>query len=135
MKTTTRAGWAAALLTALALAAGCDNGPATGEVTGTVTVDGQTPAAGSSIRFVPADGKSPTAGATIEGGTYTAKVPVGTAKVEIRVPRVKEKFKGDGPGGDRIEESLPAKYNEKTELTFEVKPGKNEKNWEVWTTK
>lgn len=135
MKTTTRAGWAAILLTALALATGCDSGPATGEVTGTVTVDGQTPPEGSSISFVPADGKSPTAGATIENGKYSAKVPVGTARVEIRAPRVKEKFKGDGPGGDRIEESLPDKYHEKTELTLEVKRGRNEKNWEVWTTK
>jgi hypothetical protein len=135
VKTTTRTVWAAALLIALALVTGCDSGPATGEVTGTVTVDGQTPAEGSSISFVPTDGKSPTAGATIEGGKYTAKVPVGTAKVEIRIPRIKEKYKGDGPGGDRIEESLPAKYHEKTELTLEVKRGRNEKNWEVWTTK
>jgi hypothetical protein len=44
-------------------------------------------AAGSSIIFVPTDGKAATAGATTEAGKYTAKVPVRTAKVEIRVSR------------------------------------------------
>jgi hypothetical protein len=124
------------LLAALALAAGC-GGSKTAEVTGTVTVDGQVPAEGSSITFFPTDGKG-SAGALIEGGKYTAKdVPVGTGKVEIRVPRPAGRpgkpQAGPGPGGDIIEESLPAKYNDKTELTFDVKPGKNEKNWDLST--
>jgi hypothetical protein len=125
------------VIAALALA-GCEGGPRMGEVTGTVTVDGKTPAPGSSISFVPADGKAPSAGALIQDGRYTTSVPVGTAKVEIRVPRPMSRPKGPaqggpGPGGDIIEESLPAKYNDKTELTFEVKPGKNEKNWDLST--
>jgi hypothetical protein len=138
MRTGSLAG-AVGLLAALLALAGCEGGPKTGEVTGTVTVDGQTPPPGSSITFVPTDGKSPTAGASIEGGRYTAKVPVGTARVEIRVPRPAKTPKGPavegpgGPGGDIIEESLPAKYNEKTELTFDVQPGKNEKNWDLKT--
>ena len=134
MRTIRCAAWAAAL-TVLALVGCGDDGPTTGEVTGTVTVNGQTPADGSSITFIPADGKSPTAGALIEDGKYTVRVPVGTAKVEIRVPRPVakpgRKTEGPGPGGDVIEESLPAKYNDQTELTFEVKKGKNEKNWDL----
>ena len=135
MTTTRRAGWAAGLLTALALAAGC-GGPATGEVDGSVTVDGQTPPPGSSITFVPRDGKAPTAGALLKDGRYAARVPVGPAKVEIRVPRVLgKKAAREGPGakGDRVEESLPARYNDKTELTLDVRPGKNEKSWDLKT--
>jgi hypothetical protein len=139
MRTKSLAG-AVGLLAALVALAGCEGGPEVGEVTGTVTVDGQTPPPGSSITFVPTDGKSPTAGASIEGGRYAAKVPVGAARVEIRVPRPAGKPRagaggpdGPGPGGDIIEESLPPRYNEKTELTFDVKPGRNEKNWDLKT--
>jgi len=129
--------WApcAAALTVLALVGCGDDGPATGEVTGTVKVNGQVPAAGSSINFIPADGKSPTAGALIQDGKYTVRVPVGTAKVEIRVPRPVarsgRKAEGPGPGGDVIEESLPPRYHDQTELTFEVRKGKNEKDWDL----
>jgi hypothetical protein len=124
----------AGLLTALALAAGCGRGPATGEVSGTVTVDGNVPAPGSSITFLPADGKSPTAGALIHQGKYATQVPVGTAKVQVRVPRVVGKAKtkeGPGAGRDKLEEALPAKYNDNTELTFDVKSGRNTKNWDL----
>jgi hypothetical protein len=134
MQTTTRwAGGAAGLLAALALAAGC-GGSATGEVTGTVTVDGKTPAPGSSITFFPSDGKSPVAGCLIEDGKYTTRVPVGKAKVEIRVPRIIAKSRAkEGPGADAdlLQESLPAKYNDKTELTFDVKSGRNPKDWDL----
>jgi hypothetical protein len=107
-----------------------------GEVTGTVKVDGQVPAAGSSITFFPADGQSQSAGTLIdEDGRYRVRVPVGKARVEIRVPRPKAKRAGkaQGPGaeGGWIEESLPAKYNDHSELTFEVKSGTNKKDWDV----
>ena len=123
------------LLAAFAALAGCKEGPATGDVSGTVKVDGQIPPAGSSITFIPVDGKSPSAGAVIENGRYSAKVPVGMAKVEIRVPRPAkrsgEATAGPGPGGDSIEEALPDKYNNTTELTLEVKRGKNQKDWDL----
>jgi len=138
MTTTRRAGWPAGLLIALGLAAGCGSGRGTGEVTGTVTVDGQTPPAGSSITFIPTDGQSQTAGSLIDNGKYTARgVPVGSTKVQIRVPRTAGKPTGAaaGPGaqGGLIEESLPARYNDNTELTLDVKRGKNEKNWDLKT--
>jgi hypothetical protein len=100
-----------------------------------VKVDGEIPPPGSSITFIPADGKSPSAGATLQDGRYTAQVPVGLSKVEIRVPRPMKhsgkKSDGPGPGGDIIEESLPDKYNNNTELTIEVKRGRNQKDWEL----
>jgi hypothetical protein len=129
-------------LVLLVLAAGCENAPTTGTVSGLVKVDGAVPAEGSSINFVPSDGVSPTAGDLIEDGRYSAEVPVGTAKVEIRVPRPRgganpnasTEGPGVGPaGGGLIEESLPARYNDQTELTIEVKPGANNKDWELST--
>jgi hypothetical protein len=127
--------WWASALVVLAFLPGCDDGPRTAEVTGTVKVAGQIPPAGSSITFIPTDGKSPTAGATLQDGRYSVRVPVGITKVEIRVPRPVArpgpKVQGPGSEGGLIEESLPAKYNDQTELTFEVKPGKNEKDWDL----
>lgn len=119
---------------AAALLLGCSGDNTTGEVTGTVSVDGK-PAEKGSIGFVPVDGKSPTAGAEIKDGKYTAKVPVGTAKVEIRVPKVVGKKKlyntPDSPVQDLLEEVLPAKFNEESELKLDVKSGKNEKSWDL----
>jgi hypothetical protein len=127
------AGRAAALAGLLAALAGCA-GDNMADVSGTVTVDG-TPAERGSVTFIPADGKSPTAGAEIKGGKYAARVPLGTSKVQVRVPKVAGKKKlyntPDSPVQEVLEESLPAKYNDKSELTFDVKAGTNEKNWEL----
>ncbi|SRR5260370_6392564 len=136
MATTRRAGRAAGLLASLALVAGCSGEPASGEVTGTVTVDGKVPADGSSITFFPTDGNSPSAGTRLDkDGKYKVKVPVGTARVEIRVPRPVGKPKavkaGPGAEGYFVEESLPAKYNDESELRLDVHPGNNPKDFEL----
>ena len=134
-----RSGIVAALL-ALIAGVGCSGGSDTGTVIGTVTVDGNVPAEGSSIDFISTGGGASTAGGLIEQGKYSVKVPVGATKVEIRIPRpqggaARVAPKG-GPGSEKgvggpIEESLPPEYNEKSTLTFEVKSGTNEKNWDV----
>ena len=98
----------------------------------------------SGSAFVSADGKSAGAGATITDGRYTAtKVPVGAAKVQIRVPRFaagkpKAAKGGPGPGGPDggqivVGDALPDKFHNKTELTYDVKPGRQEKNWDLST--
>jgi hypothetical protein len=56
--------------------------------------------------------------------------------VQIRVPKVVGKFAedpkgGPGPKGDKVEESLPKKYHDETELTFDVKSGSQTKDWEL----
>lgn len=125
----------AGALALLALVAGCEDGPRTGEVAGTVKVDGLIPPPGSSITFIPTDGKAQTAGAVLEEGRYSVRVPVGMSRVEIRVPRpaANRAPKTEGPGaeGGYIEESLPPRFNDESELTFEVKPGKNQKDWDL----
>jgi hypothetical protein len=135
MATIRQAGWTVGLLTALALAAGCGGGSDTGEVTGTVKVDGKAPPPGSSITFFPMDGKSPTAGGAIEDGKYSVRVPVGMAKIELRVPRPVSRSKdgksGPGPQGDLVEESLAPRYNDESELRFDVRPGKNSQDFDL----
>lgn len=105
-------------------------------VTGTVTIDGQTPKSGS-ISFIPLDGMSPTAGAVITDGKYKSEAPLGESKVEIRVPKVVGKKKlydtPDSPEQEIMEEVLPAKYNEASELRFTGVKGTNEQNFELST--
>jgi hypothetical protein len=128
-----RFGWAVAVA-ALAAVAGCSGPPTHGEVTGTVTVDGK-PAPRGAVTFIPVDGKSQTAGGEIKDGRYTARVPLGLAKVEVRVPKVVGRKKlydtPDSPFQDVLEEVLPDRYNNSTQLTLDVKPGKNEKDWDL----
>jgi hypothetical protein len=108
---------------AFLLFAGC--GPSDGmvQVSGTVSLDGQ-PLDKGAITFTPTDGKSPTAGATIEAGKYTTRVPKGTSKVSITSPKEVGKRKlyntPDSPETPIIEERIPAKYNQTTELTREI---------------
>jgi hypothetical protein len=131
----TRPRWAGGLLVAVLLIAGC-SGDGLCTVAGSVTVDGQ-PAQTGSIAFFPVDGKSQTTGATIKAGRYTARVPPGLARVQIRVPKVVGQVKlyntPDSPYQDKMEETLPERYNNKTELRLEVKPGRNQKDWELKT--
>jgi hypothetical protein len=125
----------AAWLFAVLLVPGCAE-PTTGVVTGTVAVDG-TPAKTGAIAFFPVDGKSSTAGAEIIDGQYTATVPLGTAKVEIRVSKKIGQKKlydtPDSPVKDVLAETLPPKYNDASELTLDVQPGENRQDYDLST--
>ena len=116
-------------------AVGCSSTDATrGEVSGRVTIDG-TPAAAGAIAFTPVDGASPTAGGKILDGRYSVKAPFGVAKIEIRVPKVVGQRKlydtPDSPVQPLMEESLPNKFNDETQLTIDVKPGSNEHDFDL----
>ncbi len=127
-------GWFALVVPIALFCAGCGPEPNTGEVTGTVSVEGK-PTDKGSISFIPVNGQGPTEGAEIIGGKYKSKASLGECKVEIRVPKIVGKKKlydtPDSPVQDVMEEALPAKYNESSELRIDVKKGKNEKNWEL----
>lgn len=101
-----------------------------------VTVNGQ-PAATGAVAFSPIDGQSPTSGGKIVDGKYTVKASTGTSRVAIRVPKIVGQRKlyntADSPVQPLMEETLPAEYNDRTTLTFEVKPGENEHNFELTT--
>ena len=124
-----------AVLLAAILIAGCSKSNL-GVVTGTISVDG-TPAKSGSIAFFPTNRKSSTAGSEIVDGRYTAKVALGAAKVEIRVPKVvgKKKLydKPDSPMKDVLSESLPRKYNDETELKLDIHAGETVQDYELAT--
>lgn len=118
------------------IAAGCDNG-SNARVTGTVTVDGA-PLDKGAIRLVPLDGKSGTAGAEIENGEfYIEKAPATAVRVEISAPRVVGKRKAyddpQSPVIDVTKETLPEKYNVRSELKKDVTKGENEFNFDLKT--
>jgi hypothetical protein len=120
------------MLLALLALAGC--GAKESRVSGTVTLDGQPIDAGA-ITFLPSDGQSPTAGGVIQDGRYSVKVPVGTMKVSISAPKVVGKKKiyptPQSPEMPITKEAVPARYNEQTELQLDVKPGANQKDWDL----
>jgi hypothetical protein len=130
---TQRAACVGGILLSLLVAAGCAP-PTTAEVSGTVKIDGQLVKRGS-ISFYPLDGNSPTAGGTITDGHYSVMVPITTMQVRITAPKVVGRKKlydtPDSPEKDILVDSLPARYNTESELTLEVKPGKNHKDFEL----
>ena len=105
------------------------------EVSGSVTYDGK-PLEQGSIAFVPVDGMAQSGGGAIIQGKYVARnVPAGMAKVRITGAQVTGEKKMDyGANPQTVitaTEMLPAKYNTATELTYEVKPGNQIKDFDL----
>jgi len=113
---------------------GCGPESNVGQISGTVSFEGK-PVAMGSISFVPANGQGPSGGSEVVDGNYKSDAALGPCKVEIRSPKVVGKRKlydtPDSPVQEVYEEVLPQKYNEATELTVEIKKGKNEKDWDL----
>jgi hypothetical protein len=122
-----------ALLAAVVCAlVGCDQGdlPDLAPVYGVVTLDGK-PLANKQIIFAPAKGR-PSLGATDEDGayelSYTAQIKgaiIGQHVVTITTP-----LPEDGSLKD-YKETVPAKYNVKTELKADVTSGRNKLNFDL----
>lgn len=108
------------------LFSGCSQSTTHGTIQGTVTLDGVKLKEGV-VRFVPVDGSSQTASASIIAGEFTAKVPVGTMRVECSAPKIIGQKKmydtADSPIVDVVDELLPTQYNVRSELILEVRPG------------
>jgi hypothetical protein len=113
---------------------GCSRGPATGTVVGEVTLDGQ-PLPKGHLEFTPIEGQGQTGGALIEGGRFTATVPVAKMQVRFHAPKVIGKRKAydtpESPWEDDIGEALPAKYHEKSDITLDVKRGRQEVRYDL----
>jgi hypothetical protein len=126
-----RALFAAGLAALLCLASlpGC-GGTGQVEVEGTVTYDGRPVPAGA-IAFVAADGQGLNAGGTVLDGHYQIPTRVGPKpgkyRVEVRwaKPTGKKYRSETGAMLEVTEEGLPVKFNDKSELTADLKPGKN----------
>jgi hypothetical protein len=127
--------WRVGVVVAACLAAaGCGGGPASATVSGEVKVDG-VPVASGVISYVPADVTGVPATAEIKDGRYEVRTTAGNKRVQISVPVVTGKRKAhvgsDAPWVESTAESLPDKYHTRSELTFEVKPGSNTKDWDL----
>lgn len=123
--------WLALVLGCGAMATtGC--GPATATVEGTVTLDGQ-PVDGGAILLAPAEGEGPSVTAPIVAGHYALTTRPGTMRVQISAPVVVERRKAyegaDAPLIEVTRERLPARYNTQSELTVDLQPGPNTKDW------
>jgi hypothetical protein len=120
--------WMAALAFATLVATGC--GTKRPVVEGSVTLDGLPIVAGA-IRLVPSDGKGPTAGGGIMAGRYRVETSAGPKKVWINFAQkdgtkvLDPEAMGSGQMIDRYVESVPDRYNTKTELEITIKPGLN----------
>jgi hypothetical protein len=102
-----------------------------GEVTGVVTVDGQ-PAEGLEIRFNPAgDAGGTSLGYTKAGGTYELFYGGGGKGAVLGSHTVTVVAAETDGGGAPVR--IPARYNEQSELKFDVKAGKNTYNIEITT--
>ena len=90
---------------------------------------------GGKYRRAAIDGKTGPSGGPIVDGQYTATVPVGVSKVAIRVAKVVGTQKlYDTPDSivqEITEEMLPPKYNDESELTYDVPPGKSTKDYDI----
>jgi len=111
------------------ISAGCGNGdrPTLGQVHGHVTLDGK-PLGNAGIAFRPEIGARESMGVTDANGEYILRYireemggAVGKNAVRITTQR----------NNDPKTETLPEKYNRKTTLTAEVKPGENEINYDL----
>jgi hypothetical protein len=127
--------WVALFLFGCLMIPGC-GAPTVGDVSGNVTVDGE-PAKSGSIAFFAVDGMSSTAGGAITDGQYAVRVPPGECRIEIRVSKVVGEKKlydaPDSPVQPILAEVLPPKYNDDSELTFDVKPGKQKHDFNLQT--
>jgi hypothetical protein len=117
-----------------AAAGGCSEGPS--DVTGTVTYDGQPVTAGA-ITFIPADDKGRKTGGAIVEGKYHLRSEEqprpGKYRVEIRWAKPDgTQFRSEsGEMLDNTKEALPAKYHDDSQLTAELKSGKNVVNYDL----
>jgi len=116
------------------LGCGKASGPQMGTVSGQVTLDGH-PLPDVSVTFQPENGR-PSTGKTDESGKYTLKFTASqngalTGKHVIMITPQQPSDAELSAGTAKPPQALPEKYNTKSELTAEVKPGSNVLNFEL----
>jgi hypothetical protein len=125
-----RAGGGLVLLLAVV---GCSG--STGQVSGVVKV-GDKPIDKGTITFTPVDGKGQPGFSRITDGKYSARAPVGKAKVSVTWEKVvgKKPLYEGGKGPERVitENGVPDRYTgDKTTLEYDVKPGSQDKSFDL----
>ncbi len=97
--------------------------PELGRVQGTVTLDGK-PIPNAAIGFYPLSGGRQALAIFDQDGHYELTFVNGVEGAKTGMSEVTVFW----PDGSTPTAKIPAKYNSKTELQFEVKPGKNTHN-------
>jgi hypothetical protein len=103
--------------------------PPLGAVTGTVKLDGQ-PLPDANVEFRGEAGR-PTIGRTDSSGRYKMEYGPGMSGVPVGKHKVKISTKIN-PAND-LQDKVPPKYNEKSELISEVKAGDNTVDFDLTT--
>ncbi|WP_278465393.1 hypothetical protein [Gimesia maris] len=120
------------LMTA-SLLAGCSGGgadtPDLGQVTGTITLDGQ-PLTQASVTFQPQTG-APSVGMTDETGHYELAYNTDTQGAIPGQHAVRISKMGEPGSPNDTEDQVPAKFNQNSKLTAEVKEGENTVNFDL----
>jgi hypothetical protein len=107
---------------------GCGRSDGLASVTGTVRLDGK-PLVGAQVQFT-VEGQPPSLGRTDDNGYYELRrtrsvsgAAIGTNRVIVRTFR---------DLGNRIQpETLPARYNTRSQLVYDVKAGSNQIDLEL----
>jgi hypothetical protein len=109
---------------------GCGSSYSLGTVTGVVTLDGK-PLPQATVTFSRGQGRM-SVGTTDDQGHYQLLYTVSPKGAEpgshtVRIATQIEAFSGEGDlaAVEGRKELLPPRYNDRTELTAEVKPGRN----------
>jgi len=112
--------------------AGCSK-PTTGDVSGTVTIDGK-PADIAVIRFEPPAPGLPMS-ATVKDGQYAVtEVPIGEARVWISSRKVLKDPPPDAPPASAFgTETIPEKYNAKSQVKVMIEGKANVHNFDLTT--
>ena len=119
------------VLASVLMLAGCGGNsdvPDLGRVTGVVTLDGQ-PLSGAQVTFSPESGR-PSNAETDKDGSYSLQFTADEAGAILGKHTVKIATAVDGRDDPKTER-VPSRYNSKTELTAEVKEGKNTLDFEL----
>ncbi|HMO85772.1 MAG TPA: hypothetical protein PKC18_12730 [Lacipirellulaceae bacterium] len=133
-----RAAAALAIMSCLFATPGCGNRTGRQEVSGTVTIDGQ-PLQRGEISLRPVE-KGPSAAGRIQNGQFTLDSRKGplpgayTVTIESYEETGRMIALVDSPGTKvpELRQSIPARYNDQTELRIEVtSSGRNEFNFEL----
>lgn len=107
-----------------------------GTVTGEITLNGE-PLTDATVEFLPLEGR-PSSGQTDEAGRYSLSyndtvkgAVIGSHLVRITTARERSGGEGDQPLIEARPEIVPAKYNDQSELSAEVKRGANTFNFQL----
>jgi hypothetical protein len=106
-----------------------------GQVSGTVTLDGQ-PLEGAFVEFQPVAGNTPSRGITDAAGEYTLQYTRDIEGAELGEHTIRiSTFNGGDPDAEppkpRVPEKVPAEYNSRTTLKATVEKGSNEIDFDL----